>query len=70
MLGLELLLLQVHLGQDQEFFLQASSGCLQAVEGSLFQSLQGLQWTISLQVAFGPWLHVGSPSGQGFQRKL
>ena len=70
MLGLELLLLQVHLGQDQQFFCQASSGCLQAVEGGLFQSLQGLLWIGSLQVTFGPWLQVGSPFGLGFQRKL
>ena len=70
MLVLGLLLLQVHLGQDQEFFIQASSSCLQAVEGTLFQNLENLQWIGSLHVAFGPWLHVGSPFGLGFQRKL
>ena len=70
MLALELLLLQVHLGQDQEVFLQASSSCLQTVEGSLFQIMQDLQWIGSLQVVFGPWLHLGSPFGLGFQRKL
>ena len=70
MLALELLLLQVQLGQDQEFFLQASSSFLQAVEGTPFQNLQDLQHIGSLHVVFRPWLQVGSPFGLGFQRKL
>ena len=59
MLALGLLLLQVQLDQDQEFFLEDSSSCLQAVGGTPIQNLQDLQQIRSLLVAFGPWLHVG-----------
>ena len=70
MLGLELLPLQLHLDQDQGFFLKVFSSCLLAAGGSLYQSLQGQQQNGFLHVAFGPLFHVGSPFDHCFQRKL
>ena len=69
-LVLRLLLQVVHLGQGQQFFLQASSSCLQAVGETVSQNLQDLQLIEFILVAFAPWLCVGSPFGQGSQRKL
>ena len=70
MLALRLLLQVLHLDQGQELFLQASSNCLQATGETVSQNLQDQQPTESLLVAFAPWLCVGSPFGQGSQRKL
>ena len=70
MLGLELLHLQLYLGQDQAFFLQVSSSYLLATEGIPYQNLQGQLQTGFLHVAFGPLSHVGFPFVMGFQRKL
>ena len=60
----------LHLDQGQEFFLKASSSCLQVAGVTVFQNQQDLQPLEFRLVAFAPWLHVGSPFGQGSQRKL
>ena len=70
MLALGLLLQVLHLDQGQQFFLQASSSCLQAAVGTPSQNLQDLQPIGFPFGGFTPWLHVGFPFGQGSQRKL
>ena len=70
MLVLGLLLQVLCWDWGQEFFLQASSSCLQAAGVTVIQNLQDLQPFEFPLIASAPWFRVGFPFGQGSQRKL